>query len=46
MQVARNGFAGPDQFAGVTVHIRSDLYSLGIALREMLTSKVPVRGVA
>jgi serine/threonine protein kinase/predicted ATPase len=37
-------FASPEQFAGVPVDIRSDLYSLGVALWEMVTSKVPFRG--
>jgi serine/threonine protein kinase len=33
-------FASPEQFAGVPVDIRSDLYSLGVALWEMLTGHV------
>jgi serine/threonine protein kinase len=37
-------FASPEQFAGVPVDIRSDLYSLGVALWEMLTSRTPFRG--
>ena len=37
-------FASPEQFAGVGVDIRSDLYSLGMTLWEMLTGKVPFRG--
>ena len=37
-------FASPEQFAGVGVDIRSDLYSLGIMLWEMLTSRGPFRG--
>jgi serine/threonine-protein kinase len=32
-------FASPEQFAGVTVDIRSDLYALGVTLWEMLTSQ-------
>ena len=37
-------FASPEQFAGVNVDIRSDLYSLGVTLWEMLTGQVPFRG--
>src|SRR5271157_3399462 len=37
-------FASPEQFAGVHVDIRSDLYSLGVALWEMVTGKTPFRG--
>jgi WD40 repeat protein len=37
-------FASPEQFAGVGVDIRSDLYSLGATLWEMLTGQVPFRG--
>jgi serine/threonine protein kinase/predicted ATPase len=37
-------FASPEQFAGVGVDIRSDLYSLGVVLWEMLTGHAVFRG--
>ena len=37
-------YASPDQFAGVGADIRSDLYSLGITLWEMLAGEVPFKG--
>jgi serine/threonine protein kinase len=38
------GYASPEQFAGVGVDIRSDLYSLGITLWEMLSGSLPFQG--
>jgi serine/threonine protein kinase len=37
-------FASPEQFAGVSVNIRSDLYSLGVVLWKMLTGRVMFTG--
>jgi predicted ATPase len=37
-------FASPEQFAGVGVDIRSDLYSLGVTLWMMVTGHTPFRG--
>ena len=37
-------FASPEQFAGVGVDIRSDLYSLGVTLWKMVTGQTPFRG--
>ena len=37
-------FASPEQFAGVLVDIRTDLYSLGVTLWKMVTGKMPYRG--
>jgi predicted ATPase len=42
--VGTPGFASPEQFAGVDVDIRSDLYSLGVVLWEMVTGHAVFRG--
>ena len=42
--VGTPGYASPEQFAGVGVDIRSDLYSLGIVLWEMLSGSLPFQG--
>ena len=38
------GYASPEQFAGIGVDIRSDLYSLGITFWEMLSGRLPFQG--
>jgi serine/threonine protein kinase/tetratricopeptide (TPR) repeat protein len=37
-------FASPEQFAGLGLDIRSDLYSLGVTLWQMLVGQAPFRG--
>ena len=39
-------FASPEQFAGVQVDIRSDLYSLGATLWKIVTGQTPFRGTS
>ena len=39
-------FASPEQFAGVGVDIRSDLYSLGVTLWVVVTGQTPFRGTS
>src|SRR5262249_11543904 len=40
----RGEFASPEEFAGVGVDIRSDLYSLGVTLWVMVAGETPFRG--
>jgi serine/threonine-protein kinase len=37
-------YASPEQFAGLPVDIRSDIYSLGVTLWVMLSGQAPFRG--
>jgi serine/threonine protein kinase len=39
-------FASPEQFAGLSVDIRSDLYSLGATLWQMVTGHTPFQGTS
>src|SRR6202035_2424918 len=39
-------FASPEQFSGMRVDIRCDLYSLGATLWKMLTGQAPFRGTS
>src|SRR5262249_22927471 len=42
--VGTPAFGNPEQFTGADVDIRSDLYSLGVMLWEMVTGHPPFRG--
>ena len=42
--VGTPAYASPEQFGGIGIDIRSDLYSLGITFWEMLTGDVPFKG--
>src|SRR5258708_1281110 len=37
-------YASPEQFAGISADIRSDLYSVGVMLWEMVCGELPFRG--
>ncbi len=44
--VGTQAYARPEQFAGVGTDIRSDLYSLGVTLWEMVSGNLPFQGSA
>jgi serine/threonine protein kinase/Tfp pilus assembly protein PilF len=42
--IGTTAYASPEQFAGIATDIRSDLYSLGITVWEMLSGQLPFQG--
>ena len=44
--VGTPAYASPEQFAGVGTDIRSDLYSVGVTLWEMVSGNLPFQGSA